>query len=67
MWRVHGGVCGIVQVPLMVYADRAVAALDGHRAVAGVMEAGLHFLDNLALADSNQVCHLASSRDSCRV
>ena len=52
----HGGVCGIVQVPLMAYVERAVAALDDHRAVAGVVVTGLDFLSNLSEAASNQVC-----------
>ncbi len=45
----------IAQVPLMAEVPRARAALDAHVGVAGVAEAGLRFLRNLAVAEANKV------------
>ncbi len=43
------------QVPLMRVLDSVVAAMDAHRGVANVVEEGLRFLRNLAVAARNQV------------
>ncbi len=43
------------QVPLMRVLDRGVAAMDAHRGVADVVEEGLRFLRNLAVAAGNKV------------
>ncbi len=45
----------MVQVPLMAEVPRARAALDAHVGVAGVAEAGLGFLMNLAAVEANAV------------
>ncbi len=44
-----------VQVTLMSEVARARAAVDGHAGVAGVVEAWLYFLRNLALEKANKV------------
>ncbi len=45
----------MVQVPLMAELPRARAGLDAHVGVAGVAEAGLGLLRNLAAAEANKV------------
>ncbi len=44
-----------VQVALMSEAARARAVVDGHVGVAGVVEAWLDFLRNLAAEEANRV------------
>ncbi len=45
----------VAQVPLMAEVPRARAALDAHVGEAGVAEAGLGFLWNLAMVEANKV------------
>ncbi len=54
---VVGCVCvwGRGQVPLMGALDSIVGALDAHRGVVSVAEAGLDCLCNLSVADANDV------------
>ncbi len=46
----------VVQVALMGVVSSAVAAMDAHRGVAAVAEAGLDFLHGLSASDANRVC-----------
>jgi hypothetical protein len=48
-------VVGCVQEPLMAYASRAVAVMEAHRTVAGVVQIGLWLLASLSMAESNRV------------
>ncbi len=45
----------VLQVALMAEVPSIAAALDAHVRVAGVVEYGLVFLSNLAIAEANKV------------